>query len=201
MQTKKWGNFSVRETGWMVRKHQFCHKTLPEIYYNKDLAPLQVLLWRQEIGLGLAFGRFRQSHCLFALVQPEQKLANSFILMATYRTVTPQLQSSDARKPLISNTGLPWASSYPFVLPELSLNLNEPSFLAFVFLIIFIETNHKNIKDAHIDSERKKKKQHVWKTGGWGGLKMWNFSLYLNFKHTAFASERGMGECLVWLTR
>lgn len=109
----------------------------------------------------LAFGRFRQSHCLFALVQLEQKLANSFTLMATYRMETPQLQPSDARKPFISNTGLPWASFYPFVLLELSLNLNEPSFLVFVLLIIFIETNHKSIKDAHIDPERKKKEQHV----------------------------------------
>lgn len=164
MQTKKWGNFSVRETDWMVRKHWFCHKTLPEIYYNRDLASLQVPLWRLEIGLELAFGRFRQSHCLFALVQLEQKLANSFTLMAAYRMETPQLQPSDARKPFISNTGLPWASFYPFVLLELSLNLNEPSFLVFVLLIIFIETNHKSIKDAHIDPERKKKEQHVWHT-------------------------------------
>lgn len=38
MQTKKWGSSSVRniETDWMVGKHQFCHKTLPEIYYNKE---------------------------------------------------------------------------------------------------------------------------------------------------------------------
>lgn len=36
----------------------------------------------------------------------------------------------------------------------------------------------------------------LWTTKGWGGLKVWNFSLYLNFKHTAFASERGMGGVL-----
>lgn len=47
--------------------------------------------------------------------------------------------------------------SYPFVLLELSLDLNDLSFLAFAFRIIFIDTNHESIKDVHIDPERKKK--------------------------------------------
>lgn len=46
--------------------------------------------------------------------------------------------------------------SYTFVLLAFSLDLNDHSFLAFVLLIIFIETNHKSTKDVHIDLERKK---------------------------------------------
>jgi len=62
------------------------------------LAPLQVPFWRHKTGLGLAFGRFRQSHWLFPLVRLNQKLANSLSHMATYRTVAPELGSADARK-------------------------------------------------------------------------------------------------------
>lgn len=51
--------------------------------------------------------------------------------------------------------------SYPFVLLELSFDLNDHSFLAFVFLIIFIETNHKSTKDVHIDPEREKTRNRM----------------------------------------
>lgn len=82
--------------------------------------------------------------------------------MVTYVVVVPQLHSSDARKPLISevfNFQFPWAPCYTFVLPELSFDLNDPSFLVFVFLRILIESNHISIKDVHIDPEREEKKK------------------------------------------
>jgi len=32
----------------------------------------------------------------------------------------------------------------------------------FVFLTTFIKTDHKSVKDVHIDPEKKRKEQHGW---------------------------------------
>lgn len=140
----------------MLGNHQFCHKTLPEIYYNNKSWLFSPTASARTLGVG--FWEIREITSSIPFDKAWEKLANSFSLMSTYRMVAPELHSSDARKLLISNVALPWAPSYPFVLLELSLDLNDPSFLVFICLIIFIESNYKSIKGACTDQKGTKKR-------------------------------------------
>lgn len=202
MQSKKWGNFSVRngETDWMVGKHQFCHKTLPETYHNKEcwlFSPIAGTIMKTWDRLGVGFLEIQAITSSVPFGKAWGTLANPFSPMATYRTVSSRARLFWCQEAFSFQCRFTPGLFLPFVLVELSLELKDPSFLVFVFLIIFIDTNHESIKDVHIDPERKKKpEQHVWRAinnwGGWGGLKVWNLSLHLNFKCTAFGGERGM---------
>lgn len=162
MQSKKWGNLSVRnrEIDWMVGKHQFCHKTLPEIYHNKEcwlFSPIVGTIMKTWDRLGVGFLEIQAITSSIPFGKAWGTLANSFSPMATYRMVGSRARLYWRQETFSFQCRFTPGLFLPFILLELSLELNDPSFLVFVFQIIFIDTNHESIKDVHIDPERKKK--------------------------------------------